>query len=60
MIVRNKCYELYSGKTAVCTCDRRHHKCGFCNFEKSGYPEVASLKDGEMILEPYLPDKYIY
>ena len=21
---------------------------------------VASLKDGEMILEPYLPDKYIY
>ena len=30
------------------------------NFEKSGYPEVASLKDGEMILEPYLPDKYIY
>ena len=24
-------------KTAVCACDRRHHKCGFCNFEKSGY-----------------------
>lgn len=30
------------------------------NFEKSGYPEVASLRNGEMILEPYLPDKYIY
>ena len=31
------CNELYSGKTAVCACNRRHHKCGFCNFEKSGY-----------------------
>ena len=31
------CNELYSGKTAVCPCDWRHYKCGFCNFEKSGY-----------------------
>lgn len=29
-------------------------------FERSGYPELAKLKDGEMIIEPYLPNKYAY
>ncbi|MGL4762045.1 MAG: septum site-determining protein MinC [Sarcina sp.] len=29
-------------------------------FEKPSYPEVAKLKDGCMIVEPYLPNKYTY
>lgn len=30
------------------------------NFEKNKYPEVAKLKNGEIIIEPYLIDKYAY
>lgn len=29
-------------------------------FEKANYPEVAKLRDGEMVIEPYLPGKYSY
>lgn len=28
--------------------------------EKPQYPEVAKIKDGAIIVEPYLPNKYIY
>ncbi|MEG0237997.1 MAG: septum site-determining protein MinC [Clostridium sp.] len=28
--------------------------------EKPEYPEVAKVKDGAIIVEPYLPNKYIY
>ncbi|MDQ0148706.1 septum site-determining protein MinC [Eubacterium multiforme] len=28
--------------------------------EKPEFPEVAKIKDGEIIVEPYLPNKYIY
>ncbi|WP_297518077.1 septum site-determining protein MinC [uncultured Clostridium sp.] len=30
------------------------------DFEKPSYPEVAKMKDGEIIVEPYLPNKYTY
>ena len=30
------------------------------DYEKPKYPEVAKLKDGTIIVEPYLPNKYIY
>lgn len=30
------------------------------DFEKPKYPEVAKIKDGAIIVEPYLPNKYIY
>lgn len=30
------------------------------DFEKPSYPEVAKLKDGCIIVEPYLPNKYTY
>lgn len=28
--------------------------------EKPNYPELAKIKDGTIIVEPYLPNKYIY
>ncbi len=28
------------------------------DFEKTGYPEVARLNENNIIVEPYLPDKY--
>ena len=28
--------------------------------EKPTYPEVAKIKDGSIIVEPYIPNKYIY
>lgn len=28
--------------------------------DKPSYPEVAKIKDGEIIVEPYVPNKYIY
>lgn len=28
--------------------------------DKPNYPEVAKIKDGEIIVEPYVPNKYIY
>lgn len=28
--------------------------------EKPSYPEVAKIKDGTIIVEPYIPNKYIY
>ena len=28
--------------------------------EKPGYPEVAKIQNGSIVLEPYLPNKYIY
>lgn len=30
------------------------------DFEKPRYPELAKIKDGLIIVEPYLPNKYIY
>lgn len=30
------------------------------DIEKPHYPEVAKVKDGAIIVEPYLPNKYIY
>ncbi|MGL5634006.1 MAG: septum site-determining protein MinC [Sarcina sp.] len=30
------------------------------DFEKPSYPEVAKLKEGSIIVEPYLPNKYTY
>ena len=30
------------------------------DFEKRGYPEVARLNENNIIVEPYLPDKYSY
>ncbi|WP_300262724.1 septum site-determining protein MinC [Clostridium sp.] len=30
------------------------------DFEKTGYPEVARLNGNNIIVEPYLPDKYSY
>ena len=30
------------------------------DVEKPSYPEVAKIKDGAIIVEPYLPNKYIY
>ena len=30
------------------------------DFEKIGYPEVARLNENNIIVEPYLPDKYSY
>ena len=30
------------------------------DFEKAGYPEVARLNENNIIVEPYLPDKYSY
>ena len=30
------------------------------DYEKPKYPEVAKLKDDNIIVEPYLPNKYIY
>lgn len=30
------------------------------DFDKPSYPEVAKLKDGSIIVEPYLPNKYTY
>ena len=30
------------------------------DFEKTGYPEVARLNENNIIVEPYLPDKYSY
>ncbi|MGL4655417.1 MAG: septum site-determining protein MinC [Sarcina sp.] len=30
------------------------------DFERPSYPEVAKLKDGCIIVEPYLPNKYTY
>ena len=27
---------------------------------KPSYPEVAKIKDGYIVVEPYLPNKYIY
>ncbi|EJT6163674.1 septum site-determining protein MinC [Clostridium perfringens] len=30
------------------------------DFEKTGYPEVARLNANNIIVEPYLPDKYSY
>uniref|UniRef100_UPI0039ED94E1 septum site-determining protein MinC n=1 Tax=Clostridium perfringens TaxID=1502 RepID=UPI0039ED94E1 len=30
------------------------------DFEKTGYPEVAKLNENNIIVEPYLPDKYSY
>lgn len=28
--------------------------------DKPSYPEVAKIKDGSIVVEPYLPNKYIY
>ena len=39
-----------SGKITISTDD----------FEKTGYPEVARLNENNIIVEPYLPDKYSY
>ena len=30
------------------------------DIEKPSYPELAKIKDGAIIVEPYLPNKYIY
>lgn len=30
------------------------------DIEKPNYPELAKIKDGTIIVEPYLPNKYIY
>lgn len=30
------------------------------DIEKPQYPELAKIKDGTIIVEPYLPNKYIY
>jgi len=30
------------------------------DVEKPSYPELARIKDGSIIVEPYLPNKYIY
>lgn len=30
------------------------------DFEKTGYPEVARFNENNIIVEPYLPDKYSY
>jgi len=30
------------------------------DIEKPRYPELAKIKDGSIIVEPYLPNKYIY
>ena len=30
------------------------------DVEKPSYPELAKIKDGAIIVEPYLPNKYIY
>lgn len=30
------------------------------DIEKPRYPELAKIKDGAIIVEPYLPNKYIY
>lgn len=30
------------------------------DVEKPNYPELAKIKDGTIIVEPYLPNKYIY
>lgn len=30
------------------------------DVEKPSYPELAKIKDGSIIVEPYLPNKYIY
>lgn len=30
------------------------------DIEKPRYPELAKIKDGTIIVEPYLPNKYIY
>jgi len=30
------------------------------DVEKPSYPELAKIKDGAIIIEPYLPNKYIY
>ena len=30
------------------------------DVEKPRYPEIAKIKDGSIIVEPYLPNKYIY
>lgn len=30
------------------------------DIEKPSYPELAKIKDGSIIVEPYLPNKYIY
>jgi septum site-determining protein MinC len=30
------------------------------DMEKPSYPELARIKDGSIIVEPYLPNKYIY
>ncbi|EGT3616706.1 septum site-determining protein MinC [Clostridium perfringens] len=30
------------------------------DFERTGYPEVARLNENNIIVEPYLPDKYSY
>jgi septum site-determining protein MinC len=30
------------------------------DIEKPSYPEVAKIKNGAIIVEPYLPNKYIY
>lgn len=30
------------------------------DIEKPQYPELAKIKDGAIIVEPYLPNKYIY
>lgn len=30
------------------------------DMEKPSYPELAKIKDGSIIVEPYLPNKYIY
>lgn len=30
------------------------------DIEKPKYPELAKIKDGAIIVEPYLPNKYIY
>ena len=30
------------------------------DFEKTGYPEMARLNENNIIVEPYLPDKYSY
>lgn len=30
------------------------------DIEKPSYPELARIRDGLIIVEPYLPNKYIY
>ena len=30
------------------------------DIDKPQYPELAKIKDGAIIVEPYLPNKYIY